>query len=236
MDKFDNISNNNNKYRRDSTAACTKADVETHIKAQAVSDKYLNSLKEGDTVSVLFAGVGGQGIILSSRVLAHAAINAGFDVKVSEVHGMAQRGGSVEGSVRFGKKVYSPTTGEADFIIALEKLEALRYVPRLKSEGTVIINDYEIYPSTLYSKDASYPEKIEKKIKKITPNSYFVPAVEIAKSLGEIRAANIVLLGLLSNFLPFDCDCWIESIEKNVKQKAVKLNIRAFVRGREECL
>ncbi len=210
MDKFDNISNNNKKYRK--------------------------SLKEGDTVSVLFVGVGGQGIILSSRVLASTAINAGFDVKVSEVHGMAQRGGSVEGSVRFGKKVYSPTIGEADFIIALEKLEALRYLSRLKSGGIIIINDYEIYPSTLHAKGASYPEKINEKIKKITPNSYFISAVEIARSLGEIRAANIILLGLLSNFLPVGYDCWIESIEQNVKQKAVKLNIGAFIKGREECL
>jgi len=217
MDKFDNISNNNNNYKRDSSSAG-------------------KSLKEGDTVSVLFVGVGGQGIILSSRVLAHAAINAGFDVKVSEVHGMAQRGGSVEGSVRFGKKVFSPTIDEADFIIALEKLEALRYIPRLKNEGTIIINDYEIYPSTLYLKRSSYPTKIAEKIKKITPNSYFISAVEIAKSLGEIRAANIILLGLLSKFLPVDYDCWIESIEQNVKQKAVKLNIEAFIKGREECL
>ena len=210
MDKFDNISNNSKKYKK--------------------------SLKEGDTVSVLFVGVGGQGIILSSRVLASTAINAGYDVKVSEVHGMAQRGGSVEGSVRFGKKVYSPTIGEADFIIALEKLEALRYLPRLKSDGTIIINDYEIYPSTLHAKGASYPEKIREKINDITPNSYFISAVEIARSLGEIRAANIILLGLLSNFLPVDYDCWIESIEQNIKQKAVRLNIEAFIKGREECL
>ena len=210
MDKFDNISNNSKKYKK--------------------------SLKEGDTVSVLFVGVGGQGIILSSRVLASTAINAGYDVKVSEVHGMAQRGGSVEGSVRFGKKVYSPTIGEADFIIALEKLEALRYLPRLKSDGTIIINDYEIYPSTLHAKGASYPEKIGEKINEITPNSYFISAVEIARSLGDIRAANIILLGLLSNFLPFGYDCWIESIEQNIKQKAVRLNIEAFIKGREECL
>ena len=236
MDKFDNISNNNNNYKRDSSTACKQSDGAALIKAKAVSDKYLESLKEGDTVSVLFVGVGGQGIILSSRVLAHAAINAGFDVKVSEVHGMAQRGGSVEGSVRFGKKVYSPTTGEADFIIALEKLEALRYIPRLRSGGTIIINDYEIYPSTLYSKDESYPAKIEEKIRKITPDSYFISAVEIARSLGEIRAANIILLGLLSNFLPVDRDCWIESIGQNVKRKAVRLNTEAFIKGREECL
>jgi indolepyruvate ferredoxin oxidoreductase beta subunit len=240
MDKFDNISNNNNNYKRDGSPASAKAQADAqcgaYAKAKAVSRKYDKSLKEGDTVSVLFAGVGGQGIILSSRVLAHTVINAGFDVKVSEVHGMAQRGGSVEGSVRFGKKVYSPTIGGADFIIALEKLEALRYTPRLESKGTIIINDYEIYPSTLHAKDSSYPEKIEKKIKKITPNSYFISAVDIARSLGEIRAANIIMLGLLSNFLPVDYDCWIESIEKNVKQKAVKLNIEAFIKGREECL
>ncbi len=238
MDKFDNISNNNNNCTRDSSPAFAKTRSEARVgaiaKAKAVSDRYRDSLKEGDTVSVLFVGVGGQGIILSSRVLAHAAINAGFDVKVSEVHGMAQRGGSVEGSVRFGKKVFSPTIGDADFIIALEKLEALRYIPKLKEGGTIIVNDYEIYPSTLYAKDSSYPDKIEKKIQKMTPNSYFISAVEKARALGEIRAANIILLGLFSNFIPFSYDCWIESLKQNIKKKALDLNIEAFIKGRED--
>lgn len=219
MDKFDNKSNNNNNYN-------TNSDNRSGAAA---------SYRPGDIVSVLFVGVGGQGIIMASRVLAYAAINAGFDVKVSEVHGMAQRGGSVEGSVRFGNKVYSPIIDSADYIIALEKLEALRYIQRLDNDGTIIINDHKVFPSTLYIRNSSYPDDIEEKIKKITRKNYFIKAVDRAKKLGEIRAANIILLGFLSRFLPIKKDFWIESIKENIKHKAVGLNIEAFNKGREEC-
>ncbi len=197
------------------------------------NNKNNNNHKE-DILSVLFVGVGGQGIILSSTVLAGAAINSGFDVKVSEVHGMAQRGGSVEGSVRFGSKVYSPTIGKADFIIALEKLEALRFIGRLKDDGMIIVNDYEIYPSTLYSRGSSYPEDIEARISEINKNNYFINAVDEAKELGEIRAANIMLLGALSNFLPIDKSSWENSIKLNLKPKTVDINIKAFNKGRNQ--
>ncbi len=154
------------------------------IDTRTILNNCKSSLKSGQIISILFAGVGGQGIISASTVLAQAAINEGFDVKVSEVHGMAQRGGSVEGNVRIGKKVFSPTINKAEFIIALEKLEGLRYIERLASEGLIIVNNYEIYPSTVFSKNVSYPDDIEDRVAKITRNYIFVNATTIAKKLG----------------------------------------------------
>lgn len=214
MIKFDN---NNNNY---------------NIEENSFLQKWESSLKKGKTLSILFAGVGGQGIILATTVLAHAAINSGHDVKVSEVHGMAQRGGSVEGSVRIGKKVFSPTIGKADCIVALEKLEGLRYSPRLKGDGVIIINNYEIYPSTVSSKDKSYPSNIGFLIEKITKNHLFVDTANMVKDLKEIRISNTVLLGVLSKFLPIKIDCWIKSLSENVPQKALELNLKAFNYGR----
>ncbi|MBM3712062.1 MAG: indolepyruvate oxidoreductase subunit beta [Actinobacteria bacterium] len=217
MVKFDNNSNNNNKF---------------NINADGILNKCRCSLKNGDTVSILFAGVGGQGIILAGTVLAQAAINEGFDVKVSEVHGMSQRGGSVEGSVRIGSKVFSPTINKSDFIIALEKLEGLRYIRKLGSGGLIIINNYEIYPSSVFLKGISYPDDIEERVSKITRNYIFVNAVKAAANLGEIRSSNIIMLGLLSNFLPFKTDCWLEAIKKSVPAKALNINVEAFGTGK----
>lgn len=184
-------------------------------------------------VSVLFAGVGGQGIILATTVLSLAALYEGFDVKVSEVHGMAQRGGSVIGSVRFGQKVFSPTVGKADFLIAFEKLEALRYLGSLKEEGLLLVNDHSICPTTVYLEDRQYPGDIEDRIAKAVKNYIMIEAVSIAEDLGEIRAANMVLLGQLSNFLPIKAKSWIKSIEDNVPAKAISVNIEAFDTGKE---
>ncbi len=209
--------NNNNNYNQASRAAVKRTE---------------SSLKKGDTISVLFVGVGGQGIILATTIVANTVINAGFDVKVSEVHGMAQRGGSVEGSVRFGKKVYSPTINKAEFIVALEKLEALRFLPKLGSGGSIIVNNYEIFPSPVFSKGISYPDDIESRIEKQVPNCFFADAVEIARSLKEIRVSNVVLLGIFSNFLPFENDFWTDAIKGSVPRKAMSLNIEAFNRGK----
>jgi len=209
--------NNNNNYKQAVKFAIKKAE---------------GSLKNEEIISVLFSGVGGQGIILATTILANAAINAGYDVKVSEVHGMAQRGGSVEGSVRFGKKVYSPTINKADFIIALEKLEALRYMPRLTPDGFLIINDYEIYPSTVFSKEVTYPQDIESRISSVANHFLIVDAVRIAGRLNEIRASNVVLLGVFSNFLPIDNECWLASVKQSVPAKALNLNLEAFNMGK----
>ncbi len=184
-------------------------------------------------MSVFFTGVGGQGIILTTTVLAEAALLNGLDVKVSEVHGMAQRGGSVIGSVRMGKKVYSPITNKADFIISLEKLEAARYISKLDSEGFMIVNDYEIYPVSMYLDGIKYPENIISSLSDHTSNYMMVKAIDIAKKLNEIRVSNTVLLGTLSNFIPLEKDSWIKSIRKNVPPHAVELNLKAFRLGRE---
>lgn len=194
--------------------------------------KWEKSLKKGQILSVLFTGVGGQGIILATTVLAKAAIKSGFDVKVSEVHGMAQRGGSVEGSVRIGKEVFSPIINRADFIIALEKLEALRYMDKLQSGGFLLVNDYEIYPSTVFSKNTEYPKNIEQRINYLTKNYMIIDAAKLALELNEIRAANMVLLGAFSNFLPLKSDCWNKALKENVPPKALNINIEAFYLGK----
>jgi indolepyruvate ferredoxin oxidoreductase, beta subunit len=191
-----------------------------------------NSLKKGEILSVLFAGVGGQGIILATTVLANAAINAGYDVKVSEVHGMAQRGGSVEGSVRIGKQVFSPTISSADFIVALEKLEAIRYVHKLSDVGFILVSDYSIYPSTVFSKDMSYPENAEELLGEFTEKFYFINAVDKAKNIGNIRVSNTIMIGALSLLLPFGQDCWLDAIKNSVPKKALQINIEAFESGR----
>ena len=191
-----------------------------------------NSLKKGEILSVLFAGVGGQGIILATTVLANAAINAGYDVKVSEVHGMAQRGGSVEGSVRIGKQVFSPTISSADFIVALEKLEALRYAQKLSDGGFILVSDYSIYPSTVFSKDMSYPENAEELLGEFTENFYFINAVDKAKNIGNIRVSNTIMIGALSLLLPFGQDCWLDAVKNSVPKKALQINIEAFESGR----
>jgi len=190
-------------------------------------------LDKGMTLSVLFAGVGGQGIILATTVLSHAALNEGLDVKVSEVHGMAQRGGSVLGSVRFGKKVYSPTVGKADFFVALEKLEALRYLDTLKSGGLLLASDYSICPTTVYLEGKEYPSDIEDRIGERVDGYMLVDVISIAKKLKEIRTANMVMLGLLSGFLPISDRSWIGSIKENVPKKAVDINLKAFENGKK---
>ncbi len=185
-----------------------------------------------NTTDIVICGVGGQGIILASNVLCNVAFLEGFDVKKSEVHGMAQRGGSVITHVRFGKKVYSPLIeqGKGDFILAFEKLEALRYSHYSKKHGTVIVNDREIPPMSVLVGAAEYPKDIEKKLKS-KARTYIVDATKIAVELGNIRTVNIVLLGVLSRFLDFKKTSWIQAIKKNVKERFVELNIIALKRG-----
>jgi indolepyruvate ferredoxin oxidoreductase, beta subunit len=214
MLKFDNNNNYNNPDKK------------------VISTRVKNDLKDGKTVSVLFAGVGGQGIILATTLLARTAILEGYDVKVSEVHGMAQRGGSVEGSVRMGRKVYSPTIGKADFIVALEKLEGLRFIDRLDRRGVVIINDYEIYPSTVNRKNVSYPDNIEDMVRKYAGIAVFTGAFEIAKQLNDTRVANTVLLGVLSGYLPLCEESWEHVIADSMPVKVMELNLKAFKAGR----
>ncbi|MGD9379770.1 MAG: indolepyruvate oxidoreductase subunit beta [candidate division WOR-3 bacterium] len=184
--------------------------------------------------NIIICGVGGQGIILASEVLCHTAFLEGLDVKKSEVHGMAQRGGSVITHVRFGKKVYSPLIeeGTSDYILAFEKLEALRYKHYLKKAGHIIVDNREIPPMSVLVGQAQYPEDIDRKLMKLG-KIRFVDAAQIALELGNIRVVNIILLGVLSTYLDFTEKAWMKAISDKVKEKFVDLNIRAFNRGRE---
>jgi indolepyruvate ferredoxin oxidoreductase beta subunit len=190
--------------------------------------------KKADTTNIVICGVGGQGIILASDVLCQAAFIEDFDVKKSEVHGMAQRGGSVITHVRFGKKVYSPLIeeGTSDFVLAFEKLEALRYAHYLKKEGEIIADNREIPPMSVLVGQAKYPQDLNQKLRKLG-KVHFIDAANIALELGNIRVVNIILLGVLSRYLGFKENSWEESIRKNIKEKYVELNITAFKRGRD---
>lgn len=183
--------------------------------------------------NVLIVGVGGQGTLLASRILAQVARQLGHDVKVSEVHGMAQRGGSVVTQVRFGQRVYSPliAQGEADVILAFEKLEALRWLPYLKAGGQVIINDQSVDPLPVLTGAAKYPEGIPEKIQEVVPNVVVLNATELAIQCGNVRAANVVLLGVLTRLLGFDETVCLQALAKTVPPIALAINEQAFRLG-----
>jgi indolepyruvate ferredoxin oxidoreductase beta subunit len=186
----------------------------------------------------LLAGVGGQGTILASDVLAAVGLRTGHDVKESEVHGMAQRGGSVTTHVRWGETVYSPliAPGEADFFLAFEKLEALRHIEMLRRGGIVLVSDYVISPLSVSSGGDEYPtdDRIKAILSSATPNYYLLPAITLAEELGNARVNNVVLLGSLSHWLPdVPLETWREAIRERVPPRFTDLNQRAFMRGRE---
>jgi indolepyruvate ferredoxin oxidoreductase beta subunit len=187
------------------------------------------------TINVVCCGVGGQGVLLFTDILADVAMRAGLDVKKSEVHGMAQRGGSVVSQLRFGEKVYSPLIEEtfADFIIAFEKLEALRYIHFLTEKGRILVDTLEIAPMPVLTGACEYPKDIMEKIKAKAKNVYVVEAYNKAKELGETRTQNVIMLGAVSRFLKFPYELYKASIEKNVKAKFVELNLKAFNQGRK---
>ncbi len=189
-----------------------------------------------DNVSILICGVGGQGILLASDVLVDVAFEAGLDVKKSEVHGMSQRGGSVVSHVRFGEKVYSPLirTGEADFLFSFERMETLRYIEYLRPGGLAIVNDQRVNPTYVSLKEAFYPSEIGQYFEgRVRPGGVIlVPAIKIAQELGNVRAANVVMLGVLSKFLEFPEELWLRSVEKNVPKKYISVNLHAFRAGR----
>ncbi len=187
------------------------------------------------TTSVLMAGVGGQGIILASDILSEVMLDAGYDVKKSEIHGMAQRGGSVSSHIRFGKKVYSPTIpkGSADFLICFEKLELLRWLDYCNEETRVIVNDLELNPPMVNLGEAEYPRGLfEETIKKFK-NLKLVPASKTALDMGNIRAANVVMIGIFSNFFDVEESLWLEKILGKLPKKLHELNEKAFREGRK---
>lgn len=185
--------------------------------------------------NILFCGVGGQGIILASEITAMALIRAGFDVKKSEVHGMAQRGGAVVAHMRFGDKVYSPLVefGSADIEVAFELLESIRYLPYLKKESKVIVNTQRILPLSVVTGMEEYPPDVIGELRKRVSFVYPVDAFELARSAGEIKTTNMVLVGALSRFLPVDEKDFIGIIEERVPQRFVEVNINAFIKGKE---
>lgn len=187
-----------------------------------------------ETKNIMIVGVGGQGTLLTSRILGGIALDSGYDVKLSEVHGMAQRGGSVVTFVRYGENVAEPIVeeGQADILIAFERLEAYRYLHFLKKDGVVIVNDQRIDPITVVTGAAEYPENIldniEKEYKMIS-----VDAMEEAKKLGNAKVFNIIVLGVASMHMDFEKEAWIQVIEKTVPPKTVEINKKAFELGRE---
>ena len=190
-----------------------------------------------DAKDFLLAGVGGQGTILASDVLMAVGSLAGYETKKSEIHGMAQRGGSVTSHVRWGPVVYSPYIGkgEADYFLAFEKLEAFRHVASVRLGGLIIVNDYSIPPVSVSSGGAEYPsdEAVQSALRRVSDSIYFVPGVRLADELGNVRISNVVLLGALSRFLNIAPEIWLEALSGRVPERFVEINKQAFWKGRE---
>jgi indolepyruvate ferredoxin oxidoreductase beta subunit len=184
---------------------------------------------------ILLVGVGGQGTILTSKILSEGLIQQGYDVKMSEIHGMAQRGGSVTTQITFGQKVYSPNIGtaEADVLVAFEKAEAIRYLSSLKPEGTLIVNDFEIYSLPVLTGAAEYPSNINDELKAKVKHIIMLTSNKIAADLGNQRAQNIVLLGVIIKSLGLEKLDWVSVIKQYIPEKLQDLNIKAFNKGLE---
>jgi indolepyruvate ferredoxin oxidoreductase beta subunit len=191
-------------------------------------------MSDGKTTSVVFVGVGGQGILLASTIVARTAMLSGHQVKTNEVHGMAQRGGSVIAHVRYGSEVFSPTVpeGTATVLGALEQIEALRYAHYISPDGLAVVNAASVIPVTVSSGAATYPEDVADRLKRAFPRLVYFDAGKMALELGDIRAANIVLLGALSRGLDLPPEAWEGAIASSVKEKQRDLNLRAFEIGR----
>ncbi len=186
------------------------------------------------TKSIMIVGVGGQGTLLTSRILGGITSGAGYDVKLSEVHGMAQRGGSVVTFVRYGETVAEPIVeeGQADVLIAFERLEALRYAHFLKKDGVLIVNDWRIEPITVVTGAAQYPEDIIGTLRK-SHKVYAINAMEEAMKLGNAKTFNVIVLGMAARHMDFPKEDWLETIEKTVPPKTVEINKKAFLAGYE---
>ena len=185
-----------------------------------------------DTKSIMIVGVGGQGTLLASRILGNAVISEGYDVKVSEVHGMSQRGGSVVTYVRYGKKVNSPIIdkGGADIILAFELLEALRALPFLKKGGKIIVNDQQIDPMPVIIGACEYTQDIENKLKE-NADTTVVDALTLAKQAGNMKAVNVVLIGVMAKNTDIPYEVWKGTITKTVPEKFLEVNLKAFDLG-----
>ena len=186
------------------------------------------------TKNIMIVGVGGQGSLLASKLLGHLLLTEGYDVKVSEVHGMSQRGGSVVTYVRFGEKVYSPVIdkGQADFIVSFEKLEAARYVEYLKESGRIVVNTQEIDPMPVITGAAKYPDNLIQKMEDLGICVDALDCLSLAEQAGSAKAVNIVLMGRLSKYFDIPVEKWQKAIEECVPKKFLELNQKAFLLGR----
>lgn len=183
---------------------------------------------------VFLAGVGGQGTLLASEVLGEAFLLSGYDVKKSEVHGMAQRGGAVTTHLRFGPKVYSPLIepGRADLLIAFEKIEALRFAHYLRPGGTMVVNAQEIFPPSVATGRERYPADASERLAAVTDRLFLVDALAAALSLREVRAVNMVMVGAASGFLPLPESAYEDALRGSLPERIVEVNLRAFRSGR----
>lgn len=188
-----------------------------------------------EVTSILLVGVGGQGTVLAGRVLARAAMSLGGEVKVSDIHGMAQRGGSVVTQVRFGLRVWAPVveTGTADYLVAFEKLEACRWLPYLRADGRLIVNNQEIPPLPVLTGAAVYPPNLVAEMKKRVKHVRVVEALDLARQAGNVKTLNMVLMGVLARYLPIDRGAWEEALAESVPERFLEVNKRAFQLGWE---
>lgn len=188
-----------------------------------------------DTKGIVICGVGGQGSLLASKLLGRVLMNEGYDIKVSEVHGMSQRGGSVITYVRYGEKVYSPViqSGEADYIISFERIEAARWVPLLKEDGVLITNTQRIDPMPVIIGAAEYPAEVLEELKAKNVRLEAMDALALAEQAGSARAVNIVLMGQLAKHFHISYDKWMAALEQTVKPQFLELNKKAFALGYE---
>ncbi|HIY28616.1 MAG TPA: indolepyruvate oxidoreductase subunit beta [Firmicutes bacterium] len=183
--------------------------------------------------SVMIVGVGGQGTLLASRLLGAAMVAEGYDVKVSEVHGMSQRGGSVVTYVRYGEKVYSPIIeeGEADIVLAFEQLEAARYLPYLKKDGIVVVNTQKMDPMPVVTGSTTYPEGLLEDMEKKGARVLALDALSLAEEAGSAKAVNVVLIGAMAKSLGGEQEVWLKAIEETVPAKFLEMNRKAFALG-----
>ncbi len=188
-----------------------------------------------ETKNIMIVGVGGQGSLLASKLLGHLLLAQGYDVKVSEVHGMSQRGGSVVTYVRYGERVYSPVIdlGEADYIVSFEILEAARWLPYLRKGGQIVTNTQQIDPMPVITGAAKYPENLSEKLKASGAKVDCLDCLALAEEAGSSKAVNIVLLGRLSHYFDLPEEAWMASLEANVPAKFLEMNKKAFRLGRD---
>jgi indolepyruvate ferredoxin oxidoreductase beta subunit len=193
-----------------------------------------NKEKKMETKNIMIVGVGGQGSLLASKLLGHLLMSQGYDVKVSEVHGMSQRGGSVVTYVRYGDKVFSPVIdkGQADYIVSFELLEAARWLPYLKKDGQIVTNTQQIDPMPVITGAAEYPENLVEKLKATGAKVDALDCLTLAEQAGSAKAVNIVLLGRLSHYFDLPEEAWMKSLEANVPAKFLDMNKKAFELGK----